>query len=50
MKKIVLITAILALTSCTAYDMADINKRIKNIGKNPCYDKETNKTTIACKK
>jgi len=50
MKKIVLIIATLALTSCTAYDMTDINKRIKNIGKNPCYDKETNKTTIACKK
>ena len=50
MKKIVLIIATLALTSCTAYDMADINKRIKNIGKNPCYDKESNTVKIGCKK
>ena len=30
--------------------MSDINKKIKNIGKNPCYDKETNTVKIGCKK
>ena len=50
MKKIILIIVALTLTSCTAYDMSSINKKIKNIGKNPCYDKETNKLTILCKK
>tara|TARA_B110000902_G_C14010119_1_gene476118 strand:+ start:68 stop:220 length:153 start_codon:yes stop_codon:yes gene_type:complete len=50
MKKIVLIIATLVLTSCTGYDMSDINKKIKNIGKNPCYDKETNTVKIGCKK
>ena len=50
MKKMILIIAALALTSCTTYDMSGISKKIKNIGKNPCYDKETNKVTILCKK
>ena len=50
MKKIILIIAALALTSCTAYNMGGINKKIKNLGKNPCYDKETNTVKIGCKK
>jgi len=50
MKKIILIIAALALTSCTAYDMSGINKKIKNIGKNPCYDKESKTVKIGCKK
>ena len=50
MKKIILIIAALALTSCTAYDMSGINKKIKNLGKNPCYDKESNTVKIGCKK
>ena len=50
MKKIVLIIAALALTSCTAYDMSGINKKIKGIGKNPCYDKQSNTVKIGCKK
>tara|TARA_B100000787_G_scaffold159722_1_gene138093 strand:+ start:387 stop:536 length:150 start_codon:yes stop_codon:yes gene_type:complete len=49
MKKIVLIIAALALTSCTTY-MPDISKSIKNIGNNPCYDKETKTVKIACNK
>ena len=50
MNKIILIIVTLALTSCTAYDMSGINKKIKNIGKNPCYDKESNTVKIGCKK
>ena len=50
MKKIILIIAALVLTSCTAYDMSEVKKKIKNIGKNPCYDKETKAVKIGCKK
>ena len=50
MNKIILIIVALALTSCTAYNMDGINKKIKNIGKNPCYDKESNTVKIGCKK
>jgi hypothetical protein len=50
MKKFKLILIVFALTSCTSYDMSGVNEKIKNLGKNPCYDKETNKVTILCKK
>ncbi len=52
MKKIFLILITLTLTACgTVSDMTkSVKGKMKNLGKNPCYDKETNTTKLFCKK
>ena len=52
MKKFVLLLSLLLMTSCTtAKNLTDgTMDKIKNLGKNPCYNKETNVVVIGCKK
>tara|TARA_B100001093_G_scaffold306946_1_gene292964 strand:+ start:633 stop:794 length:162 start_codon:yes stop_codon:yes gene_type:complete len=52
MKKILLIISTLALTSCGSIsDMSEsIKGSLKNLDKNPCYDKTTDTIKIGCKK
>jgi hypothetical protein len=50
MKRTILILTALILSSCTAYDMSGVKDKMKNLGKNPCYNAETKKVEIGCKK
>ena len=50
MKKIVLIVAALALTSCGSIDMSGVKEKLNKFGKNPCYNTETKAVDIGCKK
>ena len=53
MKKILIILSMLIFTSCGPISKIKDGAvgSFKNIGKNPCYDKETNTTKIfGCKK
>ena len=53
MKYLIILFISLALTSCGSMsDMSNsVKGKVKNIGKNPCYDKETNTTQLwGCKK
>ena len=52
MKNIILLLSIMLITSCTtAKNFTDGAKnKLKNLGNNPCYDKETNSIKIGCKK
>jgi uncharacterized protein YceK len=52
MKKILIILSTIILTSCGSIsDMkTGAKEKLKNLGKNPCYDKETNSIKIGCKK
>ena len=51
MKKIILILATFVLTSCSATNMTEnIKDKMKNIGKNPCWNEEKKAVIIGCKK
>ena len=52
MKKIALMFSIVLMTSCTTtQNLTDGAKdKMKNWGKNPCYDKETKVVKIGCNK
>ena len=50
MKKIILLLTALTLSSCTAYDMSGVKDKMKNIGNNPCYNTESKKVEVGCKK
>ena len=45
-----LIVIFFMLTSCTAYDMTGVKDKMKNLGKNPCYNEETKVVEIGCNK
>ena len=52
MKKIIFLIAAFTLSSCES--ISDVSNNVKNsmknLGKNPCYDKETNTIKVGCKK
>ena len=49
MKKILVIIAALTLTSCESIpDMDSVKDKMKNLGKNPCYDKIKKVVVIGC--
>ena len=51
MKKILVIIAALTLTSCESIpDMDSVKDKMKNLGKNPCYNEEKKVVEIGCKK
>ena len=52
MKKLILILTAVILTSCTtSSNVADgIKDKMKNLGKNPCYNEEKKVVEIGCKK
>ncbi|MBT4062633.1 MAG: hypothetical protein HOE70_01200 [Flavobacteriaceae bacterium] len=53
MKYLIILFISISLASCnTVTDMSNaVTDKVKKIGKNPCYDKETNTTQIwGCKK
>ena len=52
MKYIVSIIAILILTSCTTTEnlSKSVKDKVKDWGKNPCYNKETKAVEIGCNK
>tara|TARA_B100000780_G_scaffold10122_1_gene7055 strand:+ start:328 stop:486 length:159 start_codon:yes stop_codon:yes gene_type:complete len=52
MKKTILILTALIFTSCgTATNLTDgVKNKMKNWGKNPCYNEETKVVEVGCKK
>jgi len=52
MKNIIIILMAVILTSCTTTkDITEgLKNKAKNLGKNPCYNKETKTVEIGCKK
>ena len=50
MKKIILILSALILTSCSLPSTDSLKNKIKNAGKNPCFDKATETMKVGCKK
>jgi predicted small secreted protein len=52
MKKVIFLIVAFTLSSCgTISDVSSgVKEGVKNLGKNPCYDKETNTIKVGCKK
>ena len=49
MKKIILLLISITLTSCSL-SVDNVTDKIKNIGKNPCWNAETKSVEVGCKK